>query len=428
MKEIIYQLLPRLWGEGKFSSIDDKVLAYWKSIGVSYVWYTGIIRHSTGKDFVKGDPGSPYAISDYYDVNPYLADKPGKRMKEFESLVGRTHEAGLKLIIDFVPNHVGRDFEGDLPLHDYCDYDWTDTLKIDYSQPETASKLIDILLFWASKGVDGFRCDMVELVPRDFFRRAIPAVKAARPGAIFIAEVYEKNNYRTYIEDVGFDLLYDKSGLYDTLFALSEGWGDSRGITGNWQFLSDLQPHMLNFLENHDEIRFNSLAALHVSLLFNTAPFMLYFGEEIGEDAGSEDNRRTSIFEWRKYPSLQRLAGFAHSGKGLKAEERSIFLRFRKLLKLAGEPAFRDGGNYDLCYCNGPENGFDQSKHFAFLRYGRRAIWLVAANFSESDATFSLRIPDHAVSIMMPGALENPWGDGVSVKVPARDGVVLKLK
>jgi len=427
MKEIIYQMLPRLWGEGKFSSIDDKVLEYYKSSGISYVWYTGIIRHSTGKAFVKGDPGSPYAIHDYYDVNPYLADDEDRRMDEFELLVKRTHAAGLKLIIDFIPNHVGRDFTGDLPLYDRCDYDWTDTFKIDYTHPDTARRLLAILNFWASKGVDGFRCDMVELVPRDFFRWAIASVKEKHPGTIFVAEVYEKGNYRDYIDNVGFDLLYDKSGLYDILFALSSGNGDARAITGNWQFLGDLQPRMLNFLENHDEVRFNSMAALHVSLLLNTAPFMVYFGEEIGEDASSEGNRRTSIFEWRKYPSLQRLDAFIHSGKGLKAGERKLLSRFRKLLKLSTEPAFCDGLSYDLCYCNGP-GGFDPARHFAFLRHGGKHTWLVAANFSGEDAEMKIRIPDHAVQYLMPDAAQNPWRDGIDLHVPAGDGVVLKLK
>ena len=135
-KPIIYQMLPRLWGNdkvrparngslsdngtGKFSDIDTSTLEYLKWLGCSHVWYTGIIRHSTQESeegclpshpqFIKGKSGSPYAICDYYDVNPYLADVPSDRMAEFEQLIERTHDAGLKLIIDFVPNHVSRDY------------------------------------------------------------------------------------------------------------------------------------------------------------------------------------------------------------------------------------------------------------------------------------------------------------------------------
>ena len=85
------------------SCCDKETLEYLRSLGVDYVWYTGIPRHATGKPFVKGDPGSPYAISDWMDVNPYLACDPAERMAEFSSLVGRTHAAGLKLLVDYVP-------------------------------------------------------------------------------------------------------------------------------------------------------------------------------------------------------------------------------------------------------------------------------------------------------------------------------------
>ena len=167
----VYQVLPRLWGNGTFSSFDVQAFDYLKSLGVSHVWYTGVIRHASGKDFVKGNAGSPYAISDYYDVNPYLADDEACRMQEFEALVARTHDAGLKVLIDFVPNHVARDYDRSaLPLFDWCDYDWTDTLKIDYNAPGAWDKMYGIVRFWAMKGVDGMRCDMVELVPPEFFK------------------------------------------------------------------------------------------------------------------------------------------------------------------------------------------------------------------------------------------------------------------
>ena len=388
-KPIIYQMLPRLWGNGKvrpkkngsleengtgkFSDIDTDTLEYLKWLGCSHVWYTGVIRHSTQASaegcipshpqFVKGNAGSPYAICDYYDVNPYLADNPSYRMDEFEQLIKRTHDAGLKLIIDFVPNHVSRDYgkvnpvpghsmlgsDDDKSVHwkeenDFYYYpgqslhlptpvphgmeayeespamatgnncfsaepginDWYETIKINYgdSYTPTWDKMYDIIAFWASKGVDGFRCDMVELVPPQFFKWVIAKAKENYPELIFIAEVYQKQLYGEYIRNIGFDYLYDKSGLYDTLRSIVskntddngmpvELWQSTTGITRNWQFLSDLQPYMLNFLENHDEQRFgsdffgkdghNTFAPLYVSLFMNTAPFMIYLGEEVGE-------------------------------------------------------------------------------------------------------------------------------------------------
>ena len=106
----VYQVLPRLWKGGRLQDFDAESLAYVRSLGVTHIWYTGLIRHSADTAFTKGHPGSPYAISDYYDINPYLADNESERMLEFESLIKRTHQAGLKVVLDFVPNHVGRDY------------------------------------------------------------------------------------------------------------------------------------------------------------------------------------------------------------------------------------------------------------------------------------------------------------------------------
>ena len=341
-KPIIYQMLPRLWGNsnespvkggtlsengtGKFSDIDTATLEYLKWLGCSHVWFTGILRHSTQTSeagctpshpqFVKGNAGSPYAICDYYDVNAYLADDPDKRMEEFEALIKRSHDAGLKVIMDFVPNHVSRDYgkvkpskghpvlgaEDDRSVHwrpenDFFYYpgqrltlpspvpagyepyeefpamatgnncynanpgvnDWYETVKINYGDNHTPTwdKMYDIIDFWASKGVDGFRCDMVELVPKSFMKWMIAKAKAAHPSVIFIAEVYKKEEYNEYIRSVGFDYLYDKSGLYDTLKSIVdksvndngmpvELWQSTSGITRNWQFLGDIQPYMLN--------------------------------------------------------------------------------------------------------------------------------------------------------------------------------------
>ena len=127
MKSIIYQLLPRLWGSGKFSSVNAESLDYIKGLGVSHIWYTGIIRHaslSSGEKVVKGDAGSPYAITDYFDVNPYLADNKDKRLEEFVELVNRTHSAGMKVLVDFVPNHVAREYKGVLGKDDDTSVHW----------------------------------------------------------------------------------------------------------------------------------------------------------------------------------------------------------------------------------------------------------------------------------------------------------------
>ena len=545
-------MLPRLWGNGtvrpkkngtltdngtgKFSDIDNDTLEYLKWLGCSHVWFTGVLRHSTQASengcipshpqFVKGKAGSPYAICDYYDVNAYLADDPDNRMQEFEALVKRTHDAGLKMIIDFVPNHVSRDYakvspvpghpvlgsDDDRNVHwketnDFFYYpgqklvlptetpcgmnpyeecpamatgnncysptpginDWYETVKINYGDSHTPTwdKMYDIIDFWAGKGVDGFRCDMVELVPPEFFRWLIAKVKSVYPSVIFIAEVYKKELYGEYIRRIGFDYLYDKSGLYDTLRSVVEKnvnddgmpvelWQSAMGITRNWQFLGDIQPYMLNFLENHDEQRFasdffgrsakNTFAPLYVSLYLNTSPFMIYFGEEIGECGMDEEgfsgrDGRTTIFDWWSVSSVRRLRKLIKSGEyrsgsvsklvkgGLRKEEAEIFARFSEAVRLAAsDAAIGKGTTYDLCYCNMSSDGFDKDRHFAFLRDYEDHTLLVAVNFSQHEAHMKLTIPEHAFEWMGIPITESMMpGKVIEVTVPPMDGKVIRL-
>ena len=407
--EVIYQVLPRFWGKGKFADWDAKTFDYLKSLHVTAVWYTGIIRHATGKPYVKGNPGSPYSIEDYHDVNPYLAVEPGRRMDEFRNLVRRTHRAGLKVIIDFIPNHVSPDCR-DLPVYDRFDYDWSDTRKVDYSRHETWDKMLEIVLFWAKTGIDGLRCDMVEMVPPEFLKWLIARVRKVHPGFIFIGEVYDKNNYRRYITDLGFTLLYDKSGLYDNLRAIICKGASARNITRNWQFLQDLQPHMLNFLENHDEQRFASswfagdavkaFPALASGALFNRASYMIYAGQEIGADASEGDDGRTSIFNWTHPEPLRRLYRQIHGSEVLNPAETALLAKYTAYLALTSNPIFSRGDNYDLCWCNSILKGFDPEKHFAYLRYLRAArkrkadAVLVVCNFSSSPAEMEINLPE----------------------------------
>ena len=523
-KPIIYQMLPRLWGNdkvrpkkngtlsdngtGKISDIDAKTLEYIKWLGCSHIWLTGMIRHSTQSSeegcmashpqFVKGKAGSPYAICDYYDINPYLADNPEDRIDEFKDLIKRVHDAGLKVIIDFVPNHVARDYgkispaeghpmlgrEDDKSVHwkeenDFIYYpgcelqlptacpkgmkpyhempamatgnncysaepginDWYETVKINYCDFHTGTwdRMLDIVKYWASMGVDGFRCDMVELVPAEFMKWLIAEVKNEYPSVIFIAEVYKKELYNEYVRNVGFDFLYDKSGLYDTLRTIVEKnaedngmpvelWQSTMGITRSWQFLGDLQPYMLNFLENHDEQRFgsdffgkdakNTFAPLYTSLFLNTAPFMIYFGEEVGEKGMDEEgfsgrDGRTTIFDWWSIGSVRRLRKVIESGDyksmdvkslvkaGMKREEAEVFVKFAEATRLASsDTAVTKGTTYDLCYCNLSSDGFDKNRHFAFLRDYEDHTILFACNFSNREAHIRLTIPEHAFEWM----------------------------
>lgn len=478
-KFIIYQLLLRVFGNtnencvpegslslngtGKFSSITDIVFEHLHSLGVSHIWYTGVIEHATKESFeqygikrdnpsvIKGAAGSPYAIKDYYDVNPYLADSVPDRMAEFEDLVLRTHNAGFKVVLDFVPNHLAREYNSDSIPYWARDFgigdnensfspdnnfyylpgemfsmgtynerpakatgndcftstpsknDWYETVKLNYGVdykdgrkgyfnpiPKTWYMMQDILCFWASKGVDAFRCDMVELVPVEFWEWCIREVKQKYPKLQFIAEVYNPAEYSSYMYRGGFDYLYDKVGLYDTLkgisqghsaYALNGGWGapSASSITGCWQSVNDKQDRMLNFLENHDEQRiasdfnladpFRAIPSLAVSLMLNKAPFMLYCGQEAGERGMLEEgfsgkDGRTSIFDWCSAPSLVRL----HKGTLLDSEAELLSV-YREMLAFATDhKAIVSGETYDLQYANYNNPNLDTEKCFVFAR------------------------------------------------------------
>ncbi len=510
-KMIIYQVLPRLFGNvnencvphgslaqngsGKMNDFTADVLATIKDEGYTHVWFTGLIEHATQTDYsafgiepdhpavVKGRAGSPYAIKDYYDIDPDLAENVPARMKEFENLVNRTHEAGLGFVMDFVPNHVARQYHSDakpanvvdLGAHDvttqafspqnnfyyipgqplrthfdryhlapmpYREYpakatgndrfdaspgenDWYETVKLNYGvdycggrqkhfnpTPDTWEKMLDILLFWAGKGVDGFRCDMAEMVPVEFWDWCNSQVKARFPRMLFIAEVYNPSEYRNYLYAGHFDFLYDKVGLYDTLRGVICGHRPASDITSCWQSVDDIKDHMLNFLENHDEQRIASdffatdgrkaLPALVVSACMGTNPFMVYAGQEFGEpgmDAEGFSGRdgRTTIFDYWSVPSLRR----ALSGQ-LRAGERHLHDAYVKLLRLCNtESTLREGSFFDLMYVNYDGcGGFDPNRHYAFLRHAGHDLLLIVSNFSEEASQVGVRIPSHAFSTL----------------------------
>jgi len=398
-------VLTRAFRDGKFSSWDDSAYAGLQKLGVTDIWFTGIPRHASGEDFVKGDTGSPYAICNWYDVNPYLADNPEDRVEEFKALVKRTHEAGFKVITDFIPNHVAcnyQDTEGGIPVTGFCDYDWTDTLKIDYSRPEAVEAMKNVALYWASLGVDGLRCDMAEMVDPEILGQISRVLKAYRPDFLMLAEVYDRNNYRKYIHTAGFDLLYDKSGIYDILKSINLYGGSARQLTWNWQSLGDLQPQMLNFLENHDEVRIASDAylgsaekafpSMAAAALFSNASLMIYSGQECGEKAEESSDGRTSIFNRTRIKSLDK-------------PDRKILSRYREILKLASGELCSSGTNWDLCYCNDgipPREGyiaFDADKHFCFLRHYRNRTLLVFCNFSDSSGKVEVNVPEDAAKL-----------------------------
>lgn len=473
-------------GAGKMNDINAQVLRQVRGLGITHIWYTGVIRHATATDYtayaiprqhpsvVKGRAGSPYAIADYYDIDPDLAEDVARRMEEFRALVRRTHEAGLKVIIDFVPNHVAREYRSickpqgvrDLGQDDdtskhfdpqnnfyYCPgaslepafdlggyeeqparctgndcfhpypgvNDWYETVKLNYGVdytgggshhfdpiPSTWTKMVDILLFWAAEGVDGFRCDMAEMVPMAFWSYASQRLKAAHPEAILIGEVYNPALYRAYIAS-GFDYLYDKVGMYDCLRGVVCQQRAASEITAQWQATDDIRDRMLYFLENHDEQRIASdffcgdarkaLPAMMVSAWLRTNPVMVYAGQEWGErgmdhEGFSGVDGRSTIFDyWTVQAVYQGYFDRSSLGEG----QRQLEAEYQQILRLANEEkALREGELFDLMYANAPSPSFDPQRQYAFLRKKDDELLIVNVNFSAEQRTTQIQIPAHA--------------------------------
>lgn len=454
----IYQLFPRLFGNkltemrfngskpengcGTFADIDETALDAIKALGITHVWLTGIIRHAsesagTHPDITKGRAGSPYAITDYHNVDPDLGT-----MDDFLALVERIHEKGLKLIIDFVPNHLARENVGFEPCNFYyCEgqpfvcpvgegyqefpakatgnnvfapnpsvNDWFDTVKLNYDCRDTWEKMLEIMRFWCAKGVDGFRVDMAEMVPLDFWRWMIPKVKDEYP-VILIAEIYQPALYVGFVE-AGFDFLYDKVGLYNTLENILCHGHEAREITQVWQNLEGLDAHMLRFMENHDEKRLASrqfvgdakaaLPAVAVAALLNKGPFMIYNGQESGEEAEdasgySGDDGRTTIFDYWNMPKHQQwMNGGAFDNPSELFDYYSKLLNFR-----LQHSAISKGAFYDLMWCNPWYSNFDPQFVYAFLRYSDEERLLVVANFHRTECRdVEVKIPCDALQLM----------------------------
>ncbi|MBO4454461.1 MAG: alpha-amylase family protein [Paludibacteraceae bacterium] len=544
-KLIIYQLLPRLFGNynetrkyngsreengcGRFVDINERALKSIADLGATHVWYTGVIRHATAEynnpAITKGKAGSPYAITDYYDVHPDLAKDRAKRMEEFEDLVKRTHEAGLGVILDFVPNHVAREYkslckpkgvsdlgEGDHPewnfsplnnfyylpgekftmdkdLQGYAEYpakvtgndcftshpgenDWYETVKLNYGVfyqggrekqfdpiPSTWTKMADILLFWAGKGIEGVRVDMAEMVPVEFFAWAIARVRKKYPKFLFIGECYDPQQYNAYLA-AGFDYLYDKVGMYDYLRGVtSRGWA-AEGITMQWMQHGDERlPHMLYFLENHDEQRIASgffcgdgrcaEPAMIVAATLHQGPVLIYSGQELGErgmdlEGFSGINGRTTIFDYWGVKSLQAWANHGrYDGAGLDDAQRGLREFYQRLLTTARDSkAIRNGKIYDVTYAQG--DGFNKQQHFAFIRHTKGETLLVVVNFHDREQQMQVWIPNDAfvylgldekqkvtaTDLLRGGKMTIPFCSTkpVEITLPAWTGVVLKLK
>ncbi|MFP2995754.1 alpha-amylase family protein [Spongiivirga sp. MCCC 1A20706] len=540
-KKVVYQVFTRLFGNtnttnkpwgtleengvGKFNDFTDKALKEIKELGVTHIWYTGVPHHAVINDYtaigisnddpdvVKGRAGSPYAVKDYYNVNPDLAVDPSKRLEEFKALIGRTHKAGLKLLIDIVPNHVARKYEGKnnpegvldfgalddtsveyaknnnfyyvpgsefkvpdwpeeykvlggdanrLADHEFKEvpakwtgngarsiqpgfHDWYETVKInygvrpdgtkdfevlpddfgskDYTQhfsfwqdkevPDSWVKFKDIALYWIDMGVDGFRFDMAEMVPVEFWSYMNSAIKNRNADAFLLAEVYNPSLYRDYIFKGKMDYLYDKVELYDSLKHIMQGHGWTDHISTVQNGLRDIEHNMLHFLENHDEQRIASpdfvgnaqigMPAMVLSATISTSPTMIYFGQEVGEpgaeNAGFGQPTRTSIFDYIGVPHHQRWVNNKQfDGGQLSKEEADLRDFYKRLLNATIDHKAFMGEWRDIHYFNKERTeGYDH-RVYSYVRWKDDEKLLVVINFDRNKSyDINVKIPQDIV-------------------------------
>ncbi|MCE3254407.1 MAG: alpha-amylase [Cellvibrio sp.] len=541
-KPVVYQVFTRLYGNtngtnkpwgtieengvGKFNDINETALKSIKALGVTHVWYTGVPHHAVIRDYtaygisnddpdvVKGRAGSPYAVKDYYNVNPDLAVNPANRLQEFEALIARTHAQGMKVIIDIVPNHVARsyqslnnpagvedfgardnkqveyardnnfyyvvglDFKVPAPQNNYRPLggeshplndgkfierpakwtgngsrlaqpkfdDWYETVKINYgvrpdgskdfpvlpadyaqqgviahaqfwqgkSVPDSWIKFRQIAEYWLNKGVDGFRFDMAEMVPVEFWSYLNSSIKQKNPNAFLLAEVYNPREYRNYIRLGKMDYLYDKVEMYDGLKAIMQGKANTDVIASVQAGMGDIEEHMLHFLENHDEQRIaspefagnadNARPAMVVSALISRSPTMMYFGQEVGEaaalDSGFGKPSRTSIFDYAGIPAHQRfMNGGKFDGGLLSAKEKALLEFYRQLLTLSATQSGFAGEYRELHTHNRQHTKGYNGEAFSFARWNLKQKWIVVSNFSPTNAhQFNLQLTPELVA------------------------------
>ena len=554
-KPVVYQVFTRLFGNknttnkpwgtiaengvGKFSDFIDSALLGIKELGVSHIWYTGVPHHALIGDYtafginnddpdvVKGRAGSPYSVKDYYSVNPDLADNPAKRLEEFEALIARTHQHGMKVIIDIVPNHIARDYQslgkpesvrdfgvdddktvefsadndfyyvvgqdfkvpksddGYSPLggekHPLADglfnespakwtgngsraaqpsiNDWYETVKVNYGVkpdgsytfatlpeayrfknyqahsefwqnkkvPNSWIKFRDITQFWLAKGVDGFRYDMAEMVPVEFWSYLNSAIKMTNKDAFILAKVYNPKQYRDYIQLGKMDYLYDKVDFYDRLKDIMQGHGNTGDLANIQQRYSDIEQHLLHFLENHDEQRIASPGfagsadkakpAMVVSALISRSPTMIYFGQEVGEDGSEEtgfgDPSRTSIFDYAGVPAHQRwMNGGKFDGGQLTESEQSLRDFYQRLITISAENNAMLGSYRSLHDNNRKALSTYNHQQFAFARWQAQEKLVVISNFdSENSYQYNLQLPSDLVTSWQLPAGEYPLVD-----------------
>ncbi|HKQ99605.1 MAG TPA: alpha-amylase family glycosyl hydrolase, partial [Pyrinomonadaceae bacterium] len=385
---VVYEIFPRVFSErGDFNGVTAR-LDELKRLGVTILWLMPI--HPIGQAKKKGSIGSPYAVRDYYAINPDYGTK-----EDLKRLVAEAHRRGMKVIIDIVANHTAWDSvlmkQPDFYTHDPSGKiippvpDWADVADLNYDNPRLRDYMVEMLKFWLREfDLDGFRCDVAGFVPTDFWERARAELEKVKPDIFLLAEW---NSPDLLVK--AFDLDYAWP-MHSALTEALMGMKPATVFRQTWEEERRTFPrgalHM-RFSDNHDErravARFGERGALAASALMFTLDGvpMLYNGMEVGDTA---ESGAPALFE--KIPVLWQIA-----------ERRPEFPRFyEQMIALRRESeALRRG---DLQWLRNS----DESRIVTFVRRSNDEEALVVINFSNQPFTGFVEMSGNAFTEVTP--------------------------
>jgi cyclomaltodextrinase len=379
---VIYEIYPRNFSErGNFEGVTAE-LDRLKELGVNILWLMPI--HPIGQEKKKGPIGSPYAVRDYYAVNPDYGTAA-----DLKRLVAESHKRGMKVIIDVVANHTSWDsvmmktpefYVRDAQGHITFPHDWSDVAELNYDSPALRRYMIDMLKFWLRDfDLDGFRCDVAAEVPTDFWEQARVELDKTKPDIVMLAE-----SDRPELLVRAFDLDYSWP-LHGTLNDVMRGRKAATAFRETWESDAAKYPRgalRMRFSDNHDEkravARFGEGGALAASALMFTLDGvpMLYNGMEVGDTTESGDPAlfyRLPIF----WPIVKRRPEFPR-----------FYQQFIALRK--GHAALTRGSVEWL-------NNSDPARVVAFARRYASEDVVVAINFSNTPVNVTLDTPTSGV-------------------------------
>jgi glycosidase len=373
---VIYEVYLRSFSQaGTFKGLEDR-LPELKALGVTVVWLMPI--HPVGELNRKGTLGSPYSISDYYAINPEFGT-----LDDFRSLVAATHRQGMKIIVDLVANHTSWDSK---LLFEHPEFftkneegaivapnaDWTDVADLNYDSHELRKYMIRMMRYWVEDvGIDGYRCDVAELVPTDFWETARGELDKIKPVMMLAEGTLPEHHVKA------FDLTYAWN-TYDVLSHIIDGETHADVFDGLLQSEANQYPRSalrLRFNTNHDKNawdapaveKFTPAGAKATAVLAFTLPGvpLIYNGEEVGNP------KRLSLFE---KVDIDWSTG---------EEFRTLYTALTEMR--SAHPALRRGSYIPLENTGG-------SKILTFARQSGNDAVLVAVNFSREQRSASVEL------------------------------------